>query len=81
MALKVLAEKVNASGMERESLTPQQKACSCDGAVLEEFQKVGVCTMYRYVACTLVCLYVCLYIIGADSQSIDIQYLSMPCTV
>ena len=41
VALKVLAEKLNVQGLERDGLTKQQKAIACSKTVLDEFNKVG----------------------------------------
>ena len=40
VALKVLAEKLNVHGLDRDSMTEQQKACASYKAAQEEFEKV-----------------------------------------
>ena len=40
VALKVLAEKLNVHGLDRGSMTEQQKACASYKAAREEFEKV-----------------------------------------
>ena len=60
MALKVLAEKVNVPALDRESLTPLQKACACNNSVLEEFEKVGSGSFLLSFVSVCVCMCVCL---------------------
>ena len=40
VALKVLAEKLNVQGLDKDCLTKQQRALACCKTVLEEFTKV-----------------------------------------
>ena len=49
VALKVLAEKLNVQALDREGLTPSEKATACLKAVEKQFNKVCVC------ACVCVC--------------------------
>lgn len=40
VALKVLGEKLNVQGLDRDSLTPSQRATACLREVEKEFKKV-----------------------------------------
>ena len=42
VALKVLAEKLNVHGLDRDGMTKQEKACASYKAAQEEFEKVRV---------------------------------------
>lgn len=42
MALKVLAEKLNVQGLDRDELTPSQRATACLKAVEKQFKKVSL---------------------------------------